>query len=132
MFTTEAKNRIMNAIFGGASNLPTAYTVGLSTTEPNAIGGNITEPASDSGYLRVALPLFGESVDGSVTNKAPVEFPVLVKNAGVATHYVLFDQNGVPFWFDEMKVSRTLEIDTALSFATGAIKLTLEDAISAS
>ena len=130
MFTTSAKNKVMNAVFGcSTSVLPTSYKVGLSTTTPTASGSNITEPASSTGYQRSSVS-FGSASDGIIKNSSAVEFPVLAKDAGVVTHYVLYDQNGSPFWFDALKSSRTLETDTVVTFATGAIELTLKNATS--
>ena len=48
MFTTSFKNLVMDNIFkgnSGAAALPSAYYVGLSATEMDASGGNISEPS---------------------------------------------------------------------------------------
>ena len=130
MFTTTAKDAVMDGIFGGAgSALPTSFEVALSTTTPNADGSNITEPDSSTGYGRVALSGFGASSGGTVVNDQAIEFPSFTADAGVATHYVLFDQNGNPYWFDQLKNSRHLEVDTVLAFAANAIQITLNDLI---
>lgn len=49
--------------------IPTKYYIGLSKTEPNETGGNVTEPETAAGYARVELNSLGEPVDGLVTNQ---------------------------------------------------------------
>lgn len=130
MFVTTVKNTIMNAIFGGngGSALPTSYLVGLSTAEPKADGSGITEPASATGYTRLFAE-FGTATGGTVKNKDVLEFPAFVEDAGVATHYVIFDQDGEPFWFGALERSRTLETESVLAFPAGAITISLNDEI---
>lgn len=128
MFVTTVKNTIMNAIFGGngGSALPTSYLVGLSTTEPKADGSGITEPSSSAGYGRLPV-VFGSANGGTVKNKDVLEFPAFVEDAGVATHYVIYNQDGSPFWFDSLERSRTLEAESVLAFPVGAITISLND-----
>ena len=130
MFTTTVKNYILNAVFGGngGANLPTSYRVGLSTTTPKANGTNITEPSSASGYTRLNAT-FGIAADGKIQNSTTLEFPAFTQDAGVATHYVIFDQNGNPYWFEALARTRALEADTVLAFPVGGITISLVDSI---
>ena len=128
MFTTTVKNIIMDAVFGGngGAALPTGYYVGLSTTAPSADGNNISEPASSSGYVRLTVD-FSEASGGKIQNSGRLEFPAFTEDAGVVTHYVIFDQNGAPFWFDKLARSRSLETESVLAFPAGSIVISLTD-----
>ncbi len=128
MFFTSKKNLIMNCVFTGKSGLPTAFTVGLSTAAPTAAGGNIQEPTADTGYRRVPVT-FSAATGGSVCSSTAVEFPAFTANAGIATHYVLFDQKDEPFWCDELTEPRTLEANSVVAFPAGTagICITLVD-----
>lgn len=128
MFFTSKKDLILNCLFNGKSGLPTAFTAGLSTTTPTAAGGSISEPAASAGYRRMPVA-FTAASNGSICNSAPVEFPTFTANAGVATHYVLFDQDGSPFWCDPLTQPRTLEPDTIVGFPAGeaGIRISLVD-----
>ena len=128
MFTTSAKNHVMNAIFRGVTGvLPTSLSVGLSTTEPSSNGAGITEPNSATGYKRVSNVPFGAASGGIVANESVISFPTFVANAGVATHYVLFDQNGIPFWYGELASSKHMEIDDIFAFKIGDLRIELND-----
>lgn len=128
MFTTTFKNTVLNAVFGGdgGSALPTACMVGLSTTPPTAAGDNITEPDGESGYARLSV-VFETADAGVIKNEATLEFPTFTADAGVATHYVLYDQDGTPFWFDALDRPRTLEAESVLAFPAQAVSISLLD-----
>lgn len=128
MFTESAKNNVMNMVFGGVTGMmPTSLSVGLSTTTPAADGTGITEPPKSSGYERVQLGVFPSAAGGRVANQSVVSFPTFTADAGVATHYVLFDQNGTPFWFAPLNSPKHMEIDTILAFKIGNLSIVLND-----
>ncbi len=118
MFFTSKKDLVLNCLFKGKSGLPTAFTAGLSTAAPTASGGNIQEPAASTGYQRMPVT-FSDAVNGAICSGAPVDFPVFTSDAGVATHYVLFDQDGEPFWSDALTQPRTLEANSTVGFPAG-------------
>ena len=125
MFTTTVKNKILNAVFNSDSSaLPTSYMIGLSTTTPAADGSNISEPDSASGYTRLAIN-FSDADSSKVMNSSTLEFPVFTADAGVATHYVIFDQDGQPYWFDLLERSRTLEAESVLAFPASSVVISL-------
>lgn len=128
MFTEIAKNRVMNMTFGGVTGLmPTAFSIGLSTTTPSADGTGITEPPLSSGYERVDIGLFPAASDGRVFNETVISFPTFAFDAGVATHYVLYDQNGAPFWFAPLNSPKHMEADTVFAFKVGNLEIRLND-----
>ena len=55
--------------------IPTKYYIGLSKTEPNETGGNVTEPETAAGYARVELNSLGEPVDGLVRQSTSMSLP---------------------------------------------------------
>lgn len=76
--------------------VPYVYYLGLSTTAPNLDGTGVTEPASDTGYARVAMlndeNIFANADDnGKVKNHTAVYFPESIKPWDGITHYVVFD-----------------------------------------
>lgn len=130
MFTTATKNRIMNSIFRGVTGvLPTSISIGLSSTAPTEDGANITEPSASAGYARASGVLFDAAGGGSVSNQTTISFPVCTADAGIVTHYVLYDQNNLPFWYAPLEHSRRMEIDTILAFKVGDLKITLQDVV---
>jgi len=128
MFFTSKKDLVLDCLFSGKSGLPTAFTAGLTTAAPAASGGSIQEPAASTGYHRMPVT-FADAVNGVICNSAPVDFPVFTSDAGVATHYVLFDQDGEPFWYDALTQPRTLEENSTVGFPAGesGIRISLVD-----
>ena len=120
MFTTSFKNLVMDNIFkgnSGASPLPSAYYVGLSATEMDASGGNITEP-SGAGYARVPAP-FSASSDGKVYNASNIEFPKSTGSWGTVSYCVLFDgpaEGASPIWCRPLDAPQTVTADNTLLF----------------
>lgn len=55
MNTNYFLNCVADNVFRSDAELaiPSAYYIGLSTTEPNIEGANATEPSPDAGYARV-------------------------------------------------------------------------------
>lgn len=94
MNTNYWRNEIMDSIYGDANR---DYYIGLSSTEPTAQGGNVSEPVAN-GYARVKINQFSASQDGSVRNAADIVFPLSTgtwfDENHLATHWVLFDGNG--------------------------------------
>lgn len=131
MFTTTVKNQIMNAVFNGTTtSLPASFTIGLSTTAPNASGKNITEPAASTGYKRVTGMKFNSASSGKISNSALIEFPTFTAAAGTVTHYVLYHPTaGTMYWAGKLKASRTIEADTVVSFPVGNLVIELQDAL---
>lgn len=131
MFTTAVKNQIMNTIFNGSTtSLPATFTIGLSTSAPNASGGNISEPATSTGYKRVTGVKFSSASSGKISNAALIEFPTFTKAAGTLTHYVLYHPTtGTMYWAGKLKASRTIEADTVVSFPVGNLVIELQDAL---
>jgi hypothetical protein len=100
MITNYSANKILQALCGKASTLSlgqTAY-VGLSTTAPTAVGGNVTEP-SGNGYARVMLGYYnqnytqkmGNPTNGAIENEEIIYYPEATGSWGTITHFCIFD-----------------------------------------
>ncbi len=90
------RNLMMKNLLGGISyTAPTTWYLGLSTTDINSDGTGITEPASSTGYARVAIPNnsinWSEPSLGIVKNKLEYTFPEITVSAGTATNVFLSD-----------------------------------------
>ena len=108
--------------------IPASYYIGLSSTEPNISGGNVTEPStSGTGYARVQLTDLNEPADGVVSNKNIISFPSSTTSWGTMTHYVIYDaaSDGNLLMYGNLSVSRTIESDTILSINSGELEISI-------
>lgn len=110
----------------GTAARPTAWFVALYTAAPNDAGGG-TE-VSGSGYSRQAVS-FAEatSPDGTTTNSAALSFTASGGDWGSITHLAIFDAatSGNMLWHGPLAAARTINDTDTLTFAPGAISLTL-------
>lgn len=124
---------------GGASALPTKFYLGLSTTHPNADGGNVNEPKGN-GYKRVELTGLVVGETGHATNSTDIRFPESTGDQGVMTDWLLYDaeENGHLLEFDSFRkggsggdkytaVKRTIETGTILVIRARSIDLWFKD-----
>lgn len=78
-------------------NASNSFYVGISSTIPNADGGNVSEP-SGGNYARAKISGLSEPSDGTITNSASIEFPVSTADwfpdSAKAICYVIFDGAG--------------------------------------
>lgn len=99
-FTEAASAQILNALTGrsnSASLLSTCY-LGLSTTAPNAAGGNFTEPGSANGYARALVgnssasgtQVMAAPSGGNTSNTDIIFFPEATSSWGTITHFGLW------------------------------------------
>lgn len=103
MITRERANSILRTLFPNSSSESTY--IGLSTTEPNENGGNVTEPASDTGYKRMKLTVMGTPRDGQIQNDDIIFFPESLGSGwGTITHFCLYNSQtgGVPYYVGEL------------------------------
>lgn len=131
MFTTSFKNLVMDNLFKGnvgASPLPSSYYVGLSSTEMDAAGGNVTEPTGN-GYTRV-LVSFSASANGKVYNDTNIEFPKSTGSWGTLSYCVLFDgagQDADAVWCKPLEAPQTVTADNTLLFPAQELWLQFTD-----
>lgn len=127
MITTYYKNCVSGNIFGTKTDpaIPASYYIGLSTTEPNAEGSNVTEPSGDAGYARVQLANLSEPVDGVVSNNQDVTFDESTSSWGTITHYVIYDQltGGNLLLYNSLTTPREVEAASIMTIKSGSLKL---------
>lgn len=111
--------------------IPTKYYIGLSKTEPNETGGNVTEPETAAGYARVELNSLGEPVDGLVTNQQAINFNESTNGWGAVTHFVVYDSNeagaGNLLMYGALTTPRTVETATIMTIKENYLKLSVQN-----
>lgn len=83
------------------------FYIGLSTTEPTATGGSISEPTSDTGYKRMPLKdVMSSASDGQIQNNEIIFFPESKKTWGTVTHFVIYNgKSGSPVFYGKLNGS---------------------------
>jgi hypothetical protein len=111
----------------GSASRPTAWHLALYTAAPSDSGGG-TE-VSGNGYARQALTFAAAaSPDGTTENTGPVSFTASGSGGfGTVTHVGIFDAatSGNLLWHGAMTTPRTVNDTDTLTFAAGAVSLTL-------
>lgn len=156
MLNTTQANNILKLITGKIEYIQGTGEcyLGLSTTTPNANGSNFHEPDPYEcpSYSRVRLNLsaeaeatdiWGEVVDGVVTNIQEIRTPICSDRNGwgTLTHFGIFDSetNGIPLAFDAITDPMgqpdengkrpakplTVAVDHMIVFRPGALQLKL-------
>lgn len=127
-FTTYSLNNMLNASHGKtAYPLPANLFFALSTTTPNAAGGNVTEPAGGA-YARVQVPAtsFNVAANGSITNNTAVQFPTATGSWGTVTNVAVFDAaTAGNLLFSAVITSQAVASGVTPSIAAGAATSTL-------
>lgn len=103
--------------------LPEKYVLGFSTTVPNASGGNITEPASGSGYTRIELTDLTTDGDGIAYNSKEIDCGEAVTDWGTLTWCVLYDGDGTPLSAGQMTKAITVDAGETLKLKVGNVRL---------
>lgn len=110
----------------GAATRPTGWYVALYTAAPSDSGGG-TE-VSGNGYSRQSVTFAAASSPGGTTdNTGAVSFTAAGGNWGTITHLGIFTAStgGNLLWHGALSASRVVNDGDTLSFAIGAITLTL-------
>lgn len=112
-------NNILNDLF------QKTYQIGLSTTTPTVTGGNVTEPASSTGYKRMTLSAMGSASDGQIQNSDIIFFPESLASWGTITHFVIYSSGSVIF-YGALDSSVTVPSGYVPIFRAGALKVALD------
>lgn len=127
MLTTFFKNLVANAVFHADSvSIPGTYYIGLSSTEPNENGENVSEPIGSTGYSRVSLNnMFSPAIQGVIQNKAPVSFPTATASQGLISYYCIFDNSvgGNLCVYGALNESKNVGSQDTLSFPAGELEI---------
>ena len=131
MNTNYFLNRVADNVFRGDATpaIPTSYYIGLSTTEPDVSGGNVTEPSTGAGYARVLLSNLSEAANGLVTNNAAINFNESTNSWGTVTHFVIFDaeSSGNLLMYGALTQPRTVETATIMTIKENFLKLSVSN-----
>lgn len=131
MNTTYFLNLVTGNVFRTKTSpgLPTNYYIGLSTTTPNASGGNITEPGSGKGYARVQLTSLSTPSNGVIKNTADVNWAESTASWGTITHYVVFDAltGGNALCYGSLSAPRSIEASTIMSIRANGITISVSN-----
>lgn len=127
MNTTYFLNLVASNVFRTKTTpaIPTAYFVGLSKTEPNLSGGNVSEPDASAGYARVQLENLSAPSNGVVTNTKAIDFAESTAAWGTVTHFIVFDTKtgGNLLMYGQLTTDRTVEAATIMTIKEGALTL---------
>lgn len=119
------ETRVLTWLFTTSSaTRPTAWFVGLFTTDPGETGAG-TE-LSGSGYVRKAVTF---TVSGNeATNSGNIEFDAASGSWGTITHCAIFDavSSGNMIAYSALQASKTIETGDVLRFLAGQIDVTLD------
>lgn len=110
----------------GSATRPTTWYVALFTSATNDASGG-TE-VSGNGYSRKAVSFAAAASPGGTTsNTGAVSFTAAGGNWGTITHIAICDASsaGNRIWHGELAAPRAVNDGDTLSFAIGAINLTL-------
>lgn len=108
----------------GAVTRPTAWYVGLFTTDPGEAQGG-TE-VSGNGYAREAVTF---TVSGNTaSNSAAVEFDAATGSWGTITHIAIYDAitSGNQIAYAALTASKTIDTGDVLRISTGELDVTLD------
>ena len=139
MITQATANSILNAFFGRsqyATLAPTCY-IGLSTTTPDAAGGNFTEPAPTTGYSRVLIGIYNQSntllmdaaSGGTISNSSNIIFfPEATSAWGTITHFGIFSSKtgNTPIMWGALSTPISVPSGYIPIFRAGALNVTLQ------
>lgn len=131
MNTTHFLNRVAGNLFGTEVSpaIPTAYYIGLSTTEPAIDGSNVSEPSTGAGYGRVLLEHLSAPANGVVTNTANINFEESTASWGTITHFVIYDaaSGGNLLMYGALSTPRVVETSTVMTIRQDYLKLSAQN-----
>ena len=126
-FTNTYENHVMQYVFtSGSVTRPTAWYIGLFTSDPTDTGSAGTE-VSGSGYARTAVT-FSVTAD-TATNTAAVEFPAASGgNWGTISHIVVMtaSSGGDMIVHSALTTSKAINDGDVFRIPTGDLDITLD------
>lgn len=133
MNTTYFLNCVAGNLYGTKTtpSIPSKYYIGLSSTEPNLSGGNVTEPSASAGYSRVELTNLSTPSGGVVTNTQAINFEESTANWGTMTHFVIYDSlavgGGNLLMYGALSTPRSVETATIMTIKEGYLTLSTQN-----
>jgi len=110
----------------GSATRPTSWYIALFTAAPSDSGGG-TEVSGNSYSRQSASWTAGSSPGGTTDNSGAISFTASGGNWGTVSHIGIFDasSSGNLLWHGALTASKTISDGDTLSFAIGALDLTL-------
>ena len=127
-FTNTYENHVMQYVFtSGSVTRPTAWYIGLFTSDPTDTGSAGTEVSTGTGYARTSVTF---SVTGdTATNTAAVEFPAASGgNWGTITHIGVMtaSSGGDMIVHSALTTSKAINDGDVFRIPTGDLDITLD------
>ena len=127
-FTNTYENHVMQYVFtSGSVTRPTAWYIGLFTSDPTDTGSAGTEVSTGPGYARTSVTF---SVTGdTATNTAAVEFPAASGgNWGTITHIGVMtaSSGGDMIVHSALTTSKAINDGDVFRIPTGDLDITLD------
>lgn len=127
-FTNTYENHVMQYVFtSGSVTRPTAWYIGLFTSDPTDTGSAGTEVSTGTGYARTAVTF---SVTGdTATNTAAVEFPAASGgNWGTITHIGVMtaSSGGDMIVHSALTTAKAINDGDVFRIPTGDLDITLD------
>lgn len=123
--SNEFETRILQwALTNGSPTRPTAWYIGLYTSDPGETGAG-TE-VSGNGYTREAVTF---TVSGNTaSNNADIEFPAATGSWGTVTHLAVLDAStvGSIIAYGALTASKAIGTGDILRIASGELDITLD------
>lgn len=103
--------------------------VGLSTSQPQLDGTGVTEPASGTGYTRVAASNGNFTAsDGTISNRAYLYFPEATQAWGTVTYLCVFEGNSSTSklrYFGALTSPKSIEVNSVPLFRPSSINVSI-------
>lgn len=127
-FTNTYENHVMQYVFtSGSVTRPTAWYIGLFTSDPTDTGSAGTEVSTGTGYARTSVTF---SVTGdTATNTAAVEFPAASGgNWGTITHIGVMtaSSGGDMIVHSALTTAKAINDGDVFRIPTGDLDITLD------
>lgn len=124
-FSNNAENLLLNWVLTtGSATRPTAWYVGLFTTDPT--DADTGTEVSGGSYARTAVTF---SVTGNAaTNTAGVEFPAATASWGTVSHIAVYDAStgGNMIFHSALTTAKTITDGDVFRIPTGDLDFTLD------
>ena len=136
-FSTNYRNKLIKECFGNvAVTQPTIWYLGLSTTEIDANGSNITEPQASVGYTRTEIPNdntnWSTAANGIISNLLAISMSEVSTDVGkIASIFLADTENGDALVWKTIPLDQRKELQekTTVFFDAGNLEFSLENEI---
>jgi hypothetical protein len=126
-FSNTFETHVLNYVFTATSvSRPTAWYIGLFTSNPAEDGSGTEVSASGTAYVRKTVAF---TVSGNLaTNNAAIEFPTATSSFGTVTHIGVFtaSTSGTLIAYSALSASKAIAAGDVFRIPTGDLDITLD------